>query len=160
MSKLIINIKSPTMATTKTTIDRYATHFVTINNFFIAFSHREAHTLLHKMMRAAFAREDILNKRDVLDLVFLKDELSNLITAAGALANHSTHRGTLEKFFRRWPAAEWNETLDMLFYAAIYDGFFTCPPNHCDIYNYCRGLHTLVRVCAAVHEANKPAQDM
>jgi hypothetical protein len=43
----------------------------------------------------------------------------------------------------------------MLYYAALFDGFFTSPPHHTDIYHYCRGLHALVNACAAINEAEQ-----
>ena len=136
--------------------DHYTPHLETLHDFFNAFSREEARDLLHKMMRAAFTSEDMLTKRDIKDMIFLKDELAGLIAAAAALAKNKDYKTALEKFFRHWPADEWIETLDLLFYAAIYDGFFTCIPDHGDIYHYCRGLHALVRACAVINEAYQP----
>jgi len=135
---------------------RYAPYHEIVHEFFSTFSPKEAHHLLHKMIRAAFARKDMLTKRDVLDLLFLKDELVKLVPAAEALVNDNTCKTKLAKFFRQWPATEWNNTLNMLFYAAVYDGFFTCPPNHLDIYHYCCGLHALVEACSSINETHHP----
>ena len=133
------------MAVSQHKTDQYAPHLETLYYFYRTFD--RVHEELHLMMRAAFATDDILSKKNIMDLIFLKDELVILITAAAALAKNKDYKTALEKFFRRWPAQEWVETLDLLFYAAVYDGFFTCAPNHEDIYHYCRGLHALVRVC-------------
>jgi hypothetical protein len=143
------------MAVSQHKTDPYAPHFETLHYFYETFD--RVHEELHLMMRAAFATDDILSKRNITDLIFLKDELVILITAAAALARHKDHKTTLEKFFRRWPAQEWLETLDLLFYAAVFDGFFYDPPNHEDIYHYCRGLHAMVRACADINETYRPA---
>jgi len=142
------------MAVTQHKTDPYAPHFETLYYFYRTFD--RVHEELHIMMRAAFATDDILSKKNITDLIFLKDELVVLITAAAALAKHKDYTPALEKFFRRWTAQEWIETLDLLFYAAVFDGFFTCAPPHKDIYHYCRGLHALVQACAVISKAYKP----
>ena len=146
------------MAVSNHKTDRYAPHFEVLHYFYSTFDRPEAHKDMHLMMRAAFATDDILSKRNIKDLIFLKDELAVLIKAAAALAKHKDHKTALQKFFRRWPAEEWIETLDLLFYAAIYDGFFYDPPNHENIYHYCRGLHAMVRACAVINEAQTVAR--
>ena len=147
-------VKLFSMAVSKHKTDPYAPHFETLYYFYRTFD--RVHEELHMMMRAAFATDDILSKRNIMDLIFLKDELAVLIKAAAALAKNKDHKTILEKFFRRWPAEEWIETLDLLFYAAVFDGFFTCVPDHGDIYHYCRGLHALVWACADINEAYQP----
>ena len=143
------------MAIYKNRAYRYTREMETLSDFFCAFPLQEAHSLLHQMMRAAFARQHTFAGKDVPGLLFLRDEISKLVKAAETLAGSNAHKTTLEKFFRRWPAEAWNETLNTVFYAAVYDGFFTRPPVHDDIYHFCRGLHAMIKACADVHEANR-----
>ena len=65
------------MITTQNAIDRYAAQMEIVHDFFRSFSPGEAHNMLHKMMRAAFTSKDVLSKRDVLDLIFLKMNCQN-----------------------------------------------------------------------------------
>ena len=142
------------MASYKNRAYRYTPEMETLSDFFCAFPLQEARSLLHQMMRAAFARQNTLAGKDVRGLLFLRDEILKLVTAAEMLARSNAHKTNLEKFFRCWPAEEWNETLNAVFYAAVYDGFFTRPPVHGDIYHFCRGLHALIKACADIHEGN------
>ena len=109
------------------------------------------------MIRAAFAKSNHLDKRDVLDLLHLKEQLARLIDAAEPLAKNQTCAGVLEKLFRYKQAAEWKETLDELFHAAVYDGFFTTAPTDEDIYHSCQGLLEMIQVCDRYRANNSQA---
>ena len=127
---------------------QYPGSFEAVENFFTCFTPQEAHQLTQKMIRAAFAKSNHLDKRDVLDLLHLKEQLLKLIDAAEALAKDQATAGVLGRLFRCKRSEEWKETLNELFHAAVYDGFFTTPPADDDIYRSCQGLLKLIQVCA------------
>ena len=123
-----------------------------VSDFCSCFCPDETRKLLHKMMRSAFAQTKLLDKKDVLDLLFLKEELEKLLAAAAILAKDKTNKPLLGKFFRNKPVGEWIEGLDELFHAALYGGFFINTPNDEDVYHSCRRLFKIVKTCFFIYE--------
>ena len=126
-----------------------------LDDFFTAFPRNEARSMLHKMFRSAFARKDLLDKEDVLNLLHLKEQMNELIKAAGNLCNYPVYKPWLVKLLRWKSIDQWAASLDETFHAAVFDGFFIKPPADNDIYYSCRGLLHLVAVCSAIHEHSK-----
>ena len=127
----------------------------TVNYFCNHFSPGEVRKLLHMMIRSAFAQEKLLDKREVLELLFLKEELVTLIAAAEELASYKANKSVLKKIFRKKKASEWIEWLDELFHSALYEGFIFSSANDDDVYCSCRGLFKLVKACYFIHERAK-----
>jgi len=121
-----------------------------VKNFCSTFSRKEALKLQHKMIRAAFAQKRKLHKKDVLDLLFLKEKLETLIEAAARLAKDKTNGQTLKKVFHKAKAVDWIAWLDELFHAAVYNDFFTNPSMNPDVYYSCRGLLKIIKKCYAI----------
>jgi len=136
--------------TSKTTEQQQALH-----NFFTHFSPMAARKLLQKMIRSAFARKSRLSKPDVLDLLHLKEEMEALIETAEILAADPASKPLLEKFFGHRDSRQWMDTLNEIFHAALYDGFFTTPPEDDDIYHSCRCLLKLIAVCHDIHTGTR-----
>jgi len=129
----------------------------TVKFFFNSFTIDEAIKLQHKMTRSAFSHKRNLDKRDVLDLLFIKEEMEKLINAAAILAKDKTTGNQLNKLFRKTKACEWIEWLDELFHAAVYDGFYTNPSTNTDVYYSCRGLLKIIKKCYAIHKQESTA---
>ena len=131
--------------------DQYIECLRTVNQFFYTFPRKEAHKLLHKMIRAALAKKEILDKEEILDLLLLKEYFEGLIESAGILSGYDTIPPKLKKLFQKRTAGEWKETLDELFRSAAYDGLFTTEPDDDDIYHTYRGLFKMVDACCDIH---------
>ena len=142
--------------TSKKNQERYTRSLQAVHHFTHAFHAEEARTLMHKMIRSAFAQKELLNKKDVCALLYLKDELAELIEAAGTLADHKKSSAALKKLFTRKNARQWIASLDVLFYAAVYDGLFTSPPADKDIYQTCRWFFKLIKICFDLRPENEP----
>ncbi|MBS1566970.1 MAG: hypothetical protein JST39_21490 [Bacteroidetes bacterium] len=126
----------------------------TIDCFFTSFSAQEADRRLHMMLRAALAQEKTLRKKDILSLLFLKEEMTYLIPAAHTLSKeHKDER--LKRLFKKKTVAEWTEWLDELFHAAVYDGFFICSTEEKDVYGSWKGLRQMLKYCYMIHAAEK-----
>ena len=123
----------------------------TVDEFFSAFSHREAHKLLHKMIRAALAQKEILSKDDIRDLIYLKERFTELIQTAEILSRYKNTPPVFKNLFAIRPVDEWIEALDELFHDAVYDGLFTIPPKDEDIYGTWRGLFKIINACWRIH---------
>ena len=141
--------------TPKTNHQQYASALKTIVHFFDAFGFIEANKLLYKMVRAAFAQKELLNKKDVCSLLYIKDEMTALIQAAGIIARHKNGSAELKKLFLKRQPSDCTQSLDLVFHAAAYDGFFTCPPADEDIYHTCQWFFKLIKVCYKVTIAGK-----
>jgi len=135
--------------------DKYLYDLYALDAFFNAFTVAEAQKLLHKMFRSAFAQKNNLKKADVLDLLFMKEQVAKLIATAYSLTEAATNKSLLEKFFRWRQDYEWVQALNDLFYAAVYDGLYTNTPTEKDIYHACRGLLNLVAVCGTIYHRDK-----
>jgi len=133
-------------ATSKTTQQQQG-----LQDFFTHFSPAAARKLLQKMIRSAFSRTDLLSKPDVLNLLHLKEEMEALIETAEILAADPASKPLLEKFFVRKNGRQWMDTLNEIFHAALYDGFFTTPPEDDDIYHSCRSLLKLIAACHDIY---------
>jgi len=121
-----------------------------VKNFCSTFSREEALKLQHKMIRAAFAQKRKPGKKEVLDLLYLKEELETLVPAAAILAKNKTKGQSLKKLFHKTTATNWIDWLDELFHAAVYDDFFTRPPSNRDVYYSSRGLLKMIKKCYAI----------
>src|SRR6266567_3990547 len=106
----------------------------TVDEFFASFSRREAHKLLHKMIRAALAQKEMLNKTDIRDLLYMKEQFAELIQTAEILSGYKNTPPVFKKLFANRAADEWMESLDTLFHDAVYQRLFTNPPADDDIY--------------------------
>src|SRR6266702_2811618 len=84
----------------------------TVDEFFSAFSRREAHKRLHKMIRAALAQKEMLNKEDILDLLYMKEQFAELIEAAEILSRYKNTPPVFKKLFAKRPVDEWIASLD------------------------------------------------
>jgi len=122
-----------------------------VDEFFATFRRREAHKLLHKMIRAALAQKEILNKDDIRDLLYMKEHFTDLIQAAEILSGYKNTPPVFKKLFEKRPADEWIESLDDLFHHAVYDGLFTSQPADDDIYGIWRGLFKIINACWGIH---------
>jgi len=140
---------------TKQQRDKHAQDLYQLDVFFNSLTVVQAQELLHKMFRSAFAQKNRLEKKDVLDLLFMKDEVVKLISIARSLADNRLNRPLLMKFFRWRKAQEWVQIVNDLFYAAVYDGLYTNTPAEKDIYHACRGLLALVAVCEKIYDRDK-----
>ena len=123
----------------------------TVDEFFATFSRRETHNLLHKMIRAALAQKEMLSKSDMRDLLYLKENFTELILAAEILSRYKNTPEIFKKLFAKRPANEWIESLNDLFHHAVYDGLFTSPPAVEDIYGTWRGLFKIINACWGIH---------
>jgi len=130
-----------------------------VDEFFCTLSVKEATRMTHTMIRAAFAQKDLLDKEDVLDLLFLKDELVKLVPAAEALAKQKAAGKALKKIFKKKTAGDWTEWLEELFHAAAYDGYFTNAPTNNDVYNSCRKLLKIIKECHSIHKMQEAAAE-
>jgi hypothetical protein len=127
-------------------------------DFSTHFTLEESLRLFHNMARAAFARKSLLDKQALLDILHLKEQLVRLITAAAMLSKDENTDTRLKELFQWKQAREWIDSLDQLFHAAAYDGFFVIPPADDDIYHTCRGLTKLIRICQRIAELEQAFQ--
>jgi len=130
----------------------------TVAHFCDTFSMKEARRLLHTMIRAALAQKDVLNKAEIRDLLFLKEELVNLIRAAAYLAKRKDTDLRLCRLFLKRDADEQIQALDFLLHDAIYDSVFTSsPPPDRDIYQTWRWFFKLLKICNSLPGARRTA---
>ncbi|MBS1564860.1 MAG: hypothetical protein JST39_10745 [Bacteroidetes bacterium] len=130
-----------------------------LDSFFNAFPLADARQRLHLMFRSAFARKNNLNKRDIKDLLFLRDQMTDLIYAAQLLESVKGFKPLLKKIFRWRRVGQWQQTLNDLFYAAVYDGIGFTNPVEDDIYHACRGLLRMVAICHDIYEQKAVVTD-
>ena len=123
----------------------------TVDEFFASFSRHEAHKLLHKMIRAALAQKELLNKTDIRDLLYMKEQFAELIQTAEILSGYKNTPPVFKKLFVKRTADEWVESLDTLFHDAVYQRLFTNPPADDDVYGTWRGLFKIINACWRFH---------
>ena len=127
-----------------------------VHHFFDNFDIREARRLMHTMIRSALAQDDVLDKEQLRDLLFFKQELTDMIRAAAVLAKNKEADLKVQRLFIKRDVADRLQSLDFLFNDAVFDSVFSGgPPSDRDLYHTWRWFFKCLKVCHPVYVSYK-----